>query len=340
MHIGNQFSLVAYLMWTRRKTFFIFLWASCPVILYYIFHWDFLTLVPFSVAAVLGTTVAFVISFKNNAAYARLMEAQKIYAEIESNSLFMIFRLKSYFSIPHQEKHDLYIKRCIDLQLVWLTVLRYKLREEKVWENLHEAGNAEFKAAYRVEELLTPIQEALKPYLSEEEIVMLLAKKNPESVCLSRLADLFQELCQTNEINPLALNGLLLTLNNLMSCQYNCFRLKNYPYPRNFYSITNYILNLFFGLLPFSLLQQMSLIHYEWLSIPITVVISWVFLCLEKVGQNTTNPFECGVNDIPISSISMSIEIELKQLYNQDIISEANRLDIPNEIEAVNTIIM
>ena len=54
-----------------------------------------------------------------------------------------------------------------------------------------------------------------------------------------------------------------------------------------------------------------------WLNVPASVFVGWAFLTLEKVGENSSNPFEGGSNDVPISSIARRIEIELRTMLGE-----------------------
>jgi putative membrane protein len=49
-----------------------------------------------------------------------------------------------------------------------------------------------------------------------------------------------------------------------------------------------------------------------WLTIPFSVLVGWVYMSLDLVGESSANPFEGNVNDVPISTICRDIEIELK----------------------------
>ena len=55
-----------------------------------------------------------------------------------------------------------------------------------------------------------------------------------------------------------------------------------------------------------------------WLNVPFSVVVGWVFVSLEKVGENSSNPFEGGANDVPISSIARRIEIEMRIMLGEE----------------------
>ena len=72
--------------------------------------------------------------------------------------------------------------------------------------------------------------------------------------------------------------------------------------------------------------------HFVWLSIPFSVLISWVFHVMEMVGDNTENPFEGGPNDVPISSMARGIEIDIRELIDDT--------DIPKPYDWKNNIEM
>ena len=68
--------------------------------------------------------------------------------------------------------------------------------------------------------------------------------------------------------------------------------------------------------------------HFVWLSIPFSVVVSWVFHTMESIGRKGENPFEGTANDMPITTMSQGIEIDLREMLDE--LSES----IPKPIEA------
>ena len=60
-----------------------------------------------------------------------------------------------------------------------------------------------------------------------------------------------------------------------------------------------------------------SNIWTAWLNVPFSAVVGWVFVSLEKVGENSSNPFEGGANDVPITSIARRIEIEMRTMLGE-----------------------
>jgi len=52
-----------------------------------------------------------------------------------------------------------------------------------------------------------------------------------------------------------------------------------------------------------------------WLALPFTMLVSWVFILMEMIGEYSENPFEGLYNDVPISSMARSIEIDIRQMF-------------------------
>jgi putative membrane protein len=69
-----------------------------------------------------------------------------------------------------------------------------------------------------------------------------------------------------------------------------------------------------------------------WLVIPFSVLISWVYTSLEQVGESTENPFEGSANDVPISQMSRTIEIDMREMLGET--------DLPPTLQAKNNIIL
>ena len=53
-----------------------------------------------------------------------------------------------------------------------------------------------------------------------------------------------------------------------------------------------------------------------WLNVPFSAIVGWVFVSLEKVGENSSNPFEGGSNDVPISSIARCSTSNVKLAFD------------------------
>ena len=96
-------------------------------------------------------------------------------------------------------------------------------------------------------------------------------------------------------------------------------RIKNFPFPRQYASTGLFINYIFCALIPFGLLDifsQSELLHY-WLTVPFSTIIIWIFFLVDRIGDYSENPFEGAYNDVPISSISRVIEIDLLEMLEE-----------------------
>lgn len=114
-------------------------------------------------------------------------------------------------------------------------------------------------------------------------------------------------------------------IDDLVRLQGAVKRIKSYPYARNYYSIAVILVKSFVGIVPFGLFlyaqdlgKSSGIEHWTaWLNVPFSVFVGWIFVTLEKVGENSSNPFEGGPNDVPISYLSRRIEIEMRILLGE-----------------------
>lgn len=94
---------------------------------------------------------------------------------------------------------------------------------------------------------------------------------------------------------------------------------KNFPFPRQYASVALWMTLIFSVLIPFGLLSIFhdTQSHTVWLTIPFSALLIWVFFLMEMIGDFSENPFEGTYNDVPITTISRGIEIDLKEMLNE-----------------------
>src|SRR6201999_3645630 len=102
-----------------------------------------LSIIPWSVTLLLGTTVALVAGFKNTQIYGRSNEAQQIWAAISTSSR-MWGALCCDLATSSEAKGLIY------RHIAWLTALRFAMRSPRVWETSGQKANAEYMRRYRV----------------------------------------------------------------------------------------------------------------------------------------------------------------------------------------------
>lgn len=294
--------------------------SAIPTILY-VLGLKFLAL-PWQPIAIVGTAVAFLVGFKNNASYNRIWEARQIYGSIINDSRSFAYSLRDSVGGKNSET----VKRMFYRHFAWLTALRFQLREPRTWENMTIERFTEFrKSHYEIPEAISKVEDELKCFLSESELVYILSKKNKATQLTAIQSEELGKLKASGEINDFQWNLLQQCLIKLTDDQGRAERIKNFPYPRNFASITTYLLFIFILLAPFGLLKEMEKLgdgtflqgYSVWLTIPFATIVTWAFHTLDTVGESSVNPFEGSSNDVPITQISRTIEIDMRDMLDE-----------------------
>lgn len=340
MHSGKNFSFKEVVFWTRRDIYTLFFISAVPTCCYVFLNWKWLA-VPWLPIAMLGTAVAFVVGFKNNASYDRMWEARKAWGAIVNASRAWGVMVKDYVSNKHastklsEEELRAEQLKLTHRHFAWLAALRFQLREARAWEAVYKKHNQEYKNRwFRVHEHDHTVEHDLIQYLSEPEVKFIMSKTNKAAQLISLQSEHLKELLEKGLIEDFRHMELEKILVELLNQQGACERIKNFPYPRQFATLNLYFIRVFAALVPLGMLQEFDKLggHLIWLCIPFSVLSTWIFTTLEKIGESTESPFEGSANDVPITAMSRSIEIDLKEMFNEK--------NIPSSLKPENNILV
>ena len=337
MHAGQRYSLTELLTWTRRDIFWLFTWSSLPVLFYELFGWTWIAM-PWVPIALVGTAAAFIVGFRNNATYSRTWEARQIWGAIVNNSRSWGMLVKNYLPMNLTTSNEQTIneihRQLIYRHIAWLTALRYQLRAPREWETMNLSENRKYSQFYHIPEKASPLEDELKKYLSNQDYNHIIGKTNRAAQLVNMQSEHIKKLYSEGWLDNYTFVDMQKVLQSFYDEQGKSERIKNFPYPRQFASINLFFIRLFVVLVPFGMLNEFSKLgqHMTWLSIPASLLVTWVFSSMEKVGVSTENPFMGGPNDVPISALSRTIEIDLREMLNET--------DIPPSLQPVNKILM
>lgn len=326
MHVGNNYTFKEVLFWTRREIYFLLIVATIPTILYDVFGLKWIAL-PWLPIALLGTAVAFVVGFKNNASYDRLWEARRIWGAILNSSRTWGIMVKDFVSTQHANENistaelNTIHKKIYNRHFAWLTALRYQLREARQWEAIYKIHNQEYKNKFFVvEEHENKLEDAIKPYLSEEEYKIVMSKTNKAAQIIALQSKYLRELLEKGLIEDFRHMELEKLLSEFYNQQGAAERIKNFPYPRQYATLNLYYIKIFVIPIPPGMLKEFEKfgIGFIWLSIPFSVLSGWIFTTMEKIGESSESPFEGSANDVPITQICRNIEIDLREMLHEE----------------------
>ncbi len=335
MHTGKSYTLFEFLDWTRRDIYLLIVLGVVPAIAYQAGNMKWIA-IPWTVVALLGTATAFIVGFRNLQTYSRTWEARQIWGDIISNSRAWGTMSRDSFDAADKSTELVY------RHLAWLTALRYQLRESRAWETTSKGPNAEYLRYYSIPETQTPLDTELAKFLPERELVQVLATGSKATRILDLQSRALRELFTRQVIVVTQFVEMQRSIRDFLVQQGRCERIKDFPYPRQFASINSMFLNLFCLLLPFGLLKEFDSLnesvegvirgHMVWLVIPFSVLISWVYTSLGRVGESTESPFEGSANDVPISQMCRAVEIDLREMLGET--------GLPSPLEPKNNIVL
>ena len=353
MYTKKKYSVRDVILWTRIELFYFFAFAVAVALLHEVFGLKWLQL-PWTPFALIGTAVAFLIGFQNNAAYGRAWEARKIWGGIvnESRTWATMIRdmvTNEYAKEPAaDEELRQHRQALVYRHIAWLTALRFSMRSKRPWEVFTEhKTNQEWHERICIPERDGSIEQELSVLLVTEELERVLAKTNRATALLTEQSRHLRELKERGliwEFSFLELEGLV---REFFALQGKSERIKNFPYPRQYATLSYDFVRVFVLMLPFGVIPEFAKIgetlsasypsvgpYFVWLGVPFTVIVSWVFNTMQRIGIVGENPFEGSANDVPISTIARGIEIDLRETMGE------SGDQIPSPIPAIDGVQM
>lgn len=345
MFVQKNFGLKGIWSFTGGHIIWLTMWATAVTSFHEFFHFQWLS-VPWLPLSIIGTAVAFYVGFKNNQSYDRLWEARKIWGAIVNSSRAWGSMVKAYvsdhFTTEKQDPKALYQikKQLIYRHIAWLYALRSQLLIPTPWEHINQGKYIAKAARKRMKKFGVGLiddgvaMEKLKVFLCESEYEPLINFKNTATQIIDKQSQELQDLRGKDIIEDFRHMELQSILNDFYVHQGKCERIKKFPLPRQYGAMSVIFVGIFIFLLPFGMVTEFHKLGEfgPWLSIPFTVLVSWIFLVMELVGDYSENPFEGMGNDIPMLSLCRTIEIDLREMLGET--------ELPPAIEARNGVLM
>lgn len=345
MYVFKNYGWKNVLQFSGGHILWITAWSVLVTALFQFFHLEWF-IIPWLPISVIGTAVAFYLGFKNNQAYDRLWEARKIWGAIVNSSRMWGSNVKAYVgnqfmteNASNEEIESLQ-KRLLYRHIAYLYTLRSQLLIPTQWEHISQSGHVGKTAKKRMERWGVGLLnddvtiEELTAYLPPNELDRLINYKNTATQIIDQQSQDLKILRERDLIDDFRHMELQKLLNDFYTHQGKAERIKKFPLPRQYGSVSFIFVSLFIFLLPLGMVSEFhKLGHWAmWLSVPFTVMVGWVYIMMELVGDYSENPFEGMGNDIPMLSLCRIIEIDLKEMLGEK--------DLPPSIKAKNGVLM
>ncbi len=268
---------------------------------------------PWPPLSVIGVGAALYLGFKNNSSYDRIWEARKIWGSIVNNSRTFGAAVLAFVDDSDGEAVQ---RELIYRHIAWMTALRHQLRLSREWERVDQRQKGPY-APKVSEDYFQKLHLELASYLPPTEVEHLKGTSNEATQILRMQSVRLQELRNQGYFEDFRHMELHQLLRSFYEDQGKSERIKNFPLPRQYASIGKWITLVFCGLVPFGLLGVTEAPSLLWLCSPVSGLVIWVFMVMEKVGESSENPFEGTHNDVPITAIARTIEIDLREMLEE-----------------------
>ncbi|SDK16798.1 putative membrane protein [Catalinimonas alkaloidigena] len=320
-----------------KNVLFFVLWSSLITFLYVWLKPQGLDIsLPFLPLSTIGVAVAFYLGFKNSQSYDRFWEGRKIWGGIVNASRTWSNQVLGYVTnryarepLSEEELHAVH-QSLIYRHLAWINALRIQLRQTTILDR----KNLIYVPDLHLERNPACPQE-IGPFLDVVEYADVIIKANPATHIVKHQGQALRQLVDQGLIEEFRHIDMMSTLRELYDLQGKCERIKNTPFPRQYAYFSTLFVWIFVILLPFGLVGEFGKISQDafvWLTIPFSILISWVFTTMEIVGDNSEDPFENYVNDVPMTALCRTIEIDLREVLGET--------DLPPKIQPVDDILL
>ena len=321
----------------KNLIFFTFYGTAVVFTFHYFDHHDVNVSIPFLPISTIGIAVAFYVGFKNNQAYDRFWEGRKIWGGIVNYSRTWGNAILSFVSLKHANA-DITDKALFEHQriliyrhIAWINALRLQLRKPSIFSiNFNKSISKFYQGAPGSEDWKNNVG----TFLPEEEKEPLKNRKNAATQLVRNQGAHLKKIEELGLIEDFRHMELMSYLEEFYNLQGKCERIKNTPLPRQYAFFSNLFVWVFILLMPFGLVGEFAEMGHDfiWLMIPIYVLVSWIFITMEVVGDNSEDPFENFVNDVPMTALCRTIEIDLRDMLDED--------NLPEKISPVDNILM
>lgn len=332
------------LEWTVHHLIWLSLLMTSVALLYYFGYISFS--VPWLPVSVIGTAVAFYVGFKNNQAYDRMWEARKIWGGIVNDSRTWGMMVDGYISniFTKENLSDEELQaikhRLIYRHIAWLYAHRQQLLVATSWEHISQGGMMtsyarRYQTKFGIGLVLDQEPEGgYQHYLEPAEAERIARHKNPATQLINEQSRELTQLRSMDVIDDFRHMEMENVLKSFYTLQGKNERIKKFPLPRQYANLSRYFVGIFISLLPFSMVPSIIGVGSWgiWLSIPISVLIGWIYIMMEIVGDYSENPFQSMANDIPMLSLARTIEIDLREMLGET--------ELPPAIEARKGVLM
>lgn len=266
-------------------------------------HWQWLSW-PDIPLALYGAAIGLIVSFRNASTYNRWWEARILWGSIVNKSRTFARQVLNTMSASEgsgaaeQTEAAAVQRRLVLYQVAYVHALRQQLRG------------------------LDPVAEVAR-IVPEEDWSALAGEKNAALTIQRKMGDMLTAARQRGWLDEWQWQAIDRSLDALMDAQGGAERIKNTPMPKQYDFLARFFVLVYCIMLPISIVERL-----EWFTPLGSTVVGLMFLALDKIGRDLEDPFVNSIYDVPMTAITTTIEINLRQqLGEKELPAPVNPVD-------------
>ena len=174
-------------------------------------------------------------------------------------------------------------RRLVYLQIAWVHALRQHLRKLPPWEDI-------------------------APFLTEEDLSQLRTQQNVPVALQQKMSTILRNALDRGWINLSQWLAIDQNMDDLLDAQGGSERIKNTPMPAQYDYFPQICVYMYEFVLPLAMVSSLG-----WFTPLGSSLVGFIFMALNRIGRDLENPFDNEIYDIPLTSMCVTIEINLRQ---------------------------
>ncbi len=260
---------------------------------------------PVSAVTVFSAALSIYLGFRSNNAYDRWWEARSIWGSLINSSRAWARQVTTMLEATEAcsgKALEGVQRELVHRQIAFVHALRVFLRGSP--SVAHDITLELFQT--------TNTYEDMRPFLSADEYERVVACANPPNMLLQhqgvRLAELATEGV-LSDYRHMHLDDTLVALNDV---QGRSERIKTTAFLRTYSWFQRVFVRMHGVLVPFAYVNAMG-----WAMLPVAFILNYVFVSIDFISSRTEDPFENRFDDVPLSTMCRTIEINLLEVLGE-----------------------
>ena len=243
----------------------------------------------------LGSALGVILGLRNSLAYARWWEARTLWGAAVNNSRSLVRALLWVMPDSPRSREVGY------MQIAWAHALRCRLRKQDPWDDI-------------------------APFVGAAVLARLRLAVNPATALTAEQARVIGQAVRDGTIDTVQAAALDRTMSDVANAQGGLERIANTPLPRHLDDLPTLFVLAYCLLLPVGMVSDLGVMT------PLgSSFLGMIFLALDRIGRDLEAPFALTVHDVPLSSITRTIEIDLRQMLGDT--------DVPKPLTPVGNVL-